>query len=290
MNIPSIGGARGIFEIFIPGAFLLLNLLGFAYLSPFKNGEFGPLLDACKMSNSFALLGALVIVTLGYLLGMAVRLRRYDLLERLSKRVEMYFELRDQRRKNPSPQTSSEYPEAEGEQPPSGQESFAPHLRHYEDDFPYFRDIKEVSAQMNGYANLQEFYDRTWGTVKGNSRVKKRFFNFCKVLINAVDEHSSKEIFGQESAVRYIAGMFSALWVSEICGIVVLILRLIIGPREILSLALLLVMYALVIYIIVRNFRSIRRKEVRTVFAAHFINEKRIEKMLSGIDQKSTDT
>ena len=39
MNIPTIGGARGIFEFFVPGVFLLLNL-GFAtYIFPFTDAE-----------------------------------------------------------------------------------------------------------------------------------------------------------------------------------------------------------------------------------------------------------
>ncbi|GAI26286.1 unnamed protein product, partial [marine sediment metagenome] len=35
MNIPTIGGARGIFEIFVPGVFLLLNLAVAVFLLPF---------------------------------------------------------------------------------------------------------------------------------------------------------------------------------------------------------------------------------------------------------------
>lgn len=34
MNIPTIGGAQGIFEIFVPGMFLLLNLAVVVYLFP----------------------------------------------------------------------------------------------------------------------------------------------------------------------------------------------------------------------------------------------------------------
>lgn len=81
MNIPTIGGARGIFEIFIPGTFLLLNLSVVAYLFPFIDDETKALITA-GASNEVAVL--VVAVSFGYLIGLLLRLFRPALPDRLS--------------------------------------------------------------------------------------------------------------------------------------------------------------------------------------------------------------
>lgn len=35
-EVPSVGGARGIFEMFVPGVFLLINIAIVVYVGPFS--------------------------------------------------------------------------------------------------------------------------------------------------------------------------------------------------------------------------------------------------------------
>lgn len=39
MNIPAIGVVRGLFDVFVPGTFLLLNLILVVYLLPFDDQD-----------------------------------------------------------------------------------------------------------------------------------------------------------------------------------------------------------------------------------------------------------
>ena len=66
MTIPTIGGARGIFEIFIPGVFLFLNLTAVVYLFPFIDEDTKNYLLSCS-SNPF--LSLIIIICFGYLIG-----------------------------------------------------------------------------------------------------------------------------------------------------------------------------------------------------------------------------
>ena len=81
MNIPTIGGTRGIFEIFVPGVFLLLNIGGVLYLSPFIDQNTKDLLLS---ASSSPVLGLVIAICFGYLIGILLRLLPVDLADNLS--------------------------------------------------------------------------------------------------------------------------------------------------------------------------------------------------------------
>lgn len=81
MRIPSIRESGGIFEIFVPGVFLLLNVIGTVYFS-FKKEVDKWLTD----DSSFSKLGLsiMIIICFGYLFGMILRLFRAKTPDQLS--------------------------------------------------------------------------------------------------------------------------------------------------------------------------------------------------------------
>ncbi len=67
-GVPSVGGTRGIFEIFVPGAFLFLNIIGVAYV--WMKVQSIPLNDSFEKLSAQPVLALTVLVCFGYLLGM----------------------------------------------------------------------------------------------------------------------------------------------------------------------------------------------------------------------------
>jgi hypothetical protein len=91
VNIPTIGGARGIFEIFVPGVFLLVNLAAMVFLLPFIDEDTKSfILD----SASNPVLSLVIMVCFAYLLGVILRLFRVDRADRLSASYNRFFSSR----------------------------------------------------------------------------------------------------------------------------------------------------------------------------------------------------
>ena len=250
MSIPAIGGARGIFEIFVPGGFLLLNLIGMGGLVSSLSDDFDQL-SSFWLSN--VAVTTLLVIAFSYLLGVVLRLYKCDPVDRWSSAWHCM------------------------------RARFTPHKKispHIREAFPYLSYIEDVcDSSLPEYA--KEFYRDNWSKAMARPIDGKRFFNFCKTLVNSVDEKSAKEIFAQESLVRYISGMFYALFVCCIWGLFVALFNRVYGGHNVRGLLLLLGAYAVLMVVIVHNFRFIRVKEVETVFAAHLINAKTIQNKIA---------
>src|SRR6185436_13588532 len=88
MDIPTIGGPKGIFEIFVPGVFLLLNAVGTIYFSSLIDEQTRQKLleNVSKpgLGPFIGLLGLVIIICFGYLIGILIRLLRVEVLDRWS--------------------------------------------------------------------------------------------------------------------------------------------------------------------------------------------------------------
>ncbi|MCL4248114.1 MAG: hypothetical protein KJ065_08205 [Anaerolineae bacterium] len=242
MNIPTIGGAQGIFEIFVPGMFLLLNLVAVVYLFPFTDSETKRLLSA-SVSNAPLLL--VIAITFGYLIGILLRLFSPDRPDNWSAAWQRRFN-RNARAKDRS-------------------------FKLYASErFPYIGWLGEICSKYLP-PEAKDFYDKVWLSRKLEER-NKPFFNYCKALINTHDQRSSAEIYTAESLTRYISGMFYALVLSSIGILLTVILQRVLYGQAMAGLILLLLAYLFSIIVIVRRFRNIRLKEVETVFAASLKN------------------
>jgi len=129
------------------------------------------------------------------------------------------------------------------------------------------------------------FYDKTWVKRKIAGRTNKQFFNYCKTLINSIDEKSAGKMDAAEAIILYLAGMFYAL-VFVILLILFILPVLLIESRKIPSgLTIALIIYLLSMIKILKTFRFVRLKEVEIVLVASYLNRKLIFKK-----KKSTTT
>jgi hypothetical protein len=242
MNIPTIGGARGIFEFFVPGIFLLLNFGMATYLFPSIDTETKKGILALT-SNS--VLVVIIGITFGYLLGVVLRLFKADFPDRLSAAWLRIFD-RTAKKKD----------------------------RHFElwatEHFPYFGWIEQVCKRYLPLESLN-FYQKIWGQIKQGEQ-NKQFFTHIKTIINSNDARATEEMYAAESMSRYIAGMFYALCFSFISLLATVIAYYLVSGKLMVGLVIILAAYLFIIAVILGNYRFIRIKEVEIVFAASFRN------------------
>jgi len=249
MNIPTIAGVRGTFEIFIPGVFLLINVLGFVYLFPYTDDETKKLLVAYSSSP---VPNVLITVVFGYLIGVLLRLLKASVPDRCSA-----WYLRQTRRfRVKGRKTSSVY---------------------VTEPFPYIAAIG-IMCKRSLPTDAQKFYEAVWkdrcqqDDIGGQKRGNRLFFNYCKMLVVSNDEKIATEIYIAEALSRYIAEMFYALILAFVLIFATMCFRKYARGRVETGLLFVLVAYTLAIIGILANFRYIRIKEVQTVFAASFKN------------------
>jgi hypothetical protein len=248
MNIPTIGGTRGIFEIFVPGVFLLLNIGIVLYISPFVDQDTKSLIMT-SLSNPIS--GLIVAICFGYLIGILLRLLRVDIPDNLSAAWLRRFSKNARKGK--------------------GQ-----YMLFATEPFPYIKWIEEASQRYLP-ANAMQFYKRVWAKRKTDGQ-NKEFINFCKIIITSNDERAASEIYAAEALTRYIAGMFYALIFSFMLILAVVILESAFSGQFPNGLVIILLAYFLAIIVIIQNFRRIRIKEVEAIFAASFRNKTLFEK------------
>ncbi len=251
MDIPAIGRARGVFEILIPGVFLLINLGIAIYFLPIINTQTRKYIKDIVFNP---LTCFLVLILLGYLLGLILRLFRAEMLDSFSGKVNSIF-----------PKHRNK--------------------KYITEKFPYFEWLEELCEKYLPN-ETSVFFKRTWGLRKiqetrKRKKVKKRgnkqYFNFCKTLINAVDERSAAEIYAAEVLTRYISGTFYALVFSSLSLLSTAIFTYSLKRKVMWEFCPILIIYLVAILCILKNYRFTRLKEVETVFAASFKLRDKIE-------------
>lgn len=230
-GVPSVGGTRGIFEIFIPGAFLLLNITCVVYV---WSGSGSDIRQFITTVSSQSVVGLAVLVSFGYLLGVVLRLLKTSAPDRWSG----YFGWLICKIKGKSGEAFLE-------------------------QFPYSKHIEKV-ARKKLPEDVQKFYIEFWG--KSSADGNREFFNYCKTIINALDDKSASEIYAAEALTRYVASMFYALLTSFVLVIAAAVANS--SP----GLIVFVCTYFTAIIVILRHLRFLRVKEVETVFAAAMRN------------------
>ena len=240
MNIPTIGGTRGVFEIFVPGAFLLLNLAAVVYLLPFIDEDTKSFISGCGSNPA---LGLVIILCFGYLIGVILRLFRPEPVDKLSAKCNEKFNSYARQDDGTVKLWASE-------------------------EFPYIGWMGEV-CELYLPPETKEFYYNTWAGRKREGH-NHQFFNFCKTIITSVDERAANEIHSAEALSYYISGTFYSLLIASCLLSVTAVLHFISFGKIMIPLLLIVVVYLLAIVVILNYFRFIRIKEVEIVFAATF--------------------
>lgn len=264
MDVPAIGRAKGLFEIFIPGVFLLLNFACMLYFLQL-DGVNSNLYNLVKENQ--ILMGVLIIV-FGYLTGVILWLARADLPDNLSARLRRDFRSLDDFCRR-----------FLGKKPKGALAEF------YTEEFPYLESLGTISKKHLPDA-AYSFYLNCWYGRKSISK-NKYFFNYCKSLINSVDVKSATEIYSSEALIRYLAAMFYAILISLVSWALVLLLILLFysfSPLDTsikMDSVIFIIFYLISILTLLWHFRYMRFKEVQTVFTASLINKESIDQYLS---------
>lgn len=250
-NIRTIGGAGGIFHILVPGVFLLLNLIACIYIFPFTPTETR---EHITQVLSNPAMGLLIILGFGYLIGVILRIFRSEYADLWSAKFLRTFD------------PNARPPKRKG--------------NHYAyGSLPYTTWMEQVCLELP--EDVQKFYQDVWA-----GQNSQNFLNFIKIMVISEDERAANEIYAAESLCRYISGMFYALIASGVLSIVTLTFQVItwiwifdpkaqnpdmnMTPNVILCILLLGYLAALVG--ILKNYRFMRIKEVKTVFFSAYKN------------------
>lgn len=251
MNIPTIGGARGIFEFFVPGVFLLLNFAFATYISPYTDAETKTGFAAAFSSPALALI---IGVSFGYLIGVVLRLFQTDLPDRLSAVWLRTFDRRARQEDRKFKLWATE-------------------------QFPYFGWIEQL-CKLYLPVEALDFYQKTWGQRKQGMQ-NKQFITFVKTMINSDDQRAAEEMYAAESLCRYIAGMFYALCFACLSLLIPVVVSYLVSGQVLISLIIVLGIYLFMIVEILAHYRFIRIKEVEIVFAASYKNRALFEEQPS---------
>lgn len=254
MDVPAIGKAKGLFEIFIPGVFLLLNFTWMIYCLQYQYWSASNLYDSLKDNQILMLI---IIIVFGYLTGVILWLFRADFPDELSASLRKFC---------------------------GASEDF------YNDQFPYIKSLGSIAKDYLPRESYS-FYSNCWMPRLATSK-NKYFFNFCKVLINAIDEKSAIEIYSSEALIRYLAAMFYALLISLffLCFIMIVNSGLVpigfispfyqLAPSLKMDIISFIIFYLISLIVLLWHFRYMRFKEVQSVFTASLINKESIDRYL----------
>ncbi len=200
-GVPAVGGAKGIFELFVPGLFLLFNIVGIAYFFPPLRGPVAQLFQSGQNESPpvTAVAVAAAIIAFGYLLGVVLRSVQVELADLASAWWLRTFHC-----------------EAKGDK----QE----YRLWATDRFPYISYLtlvyrsKEFSPPTSPAARLPrralEFFDLTWARRRRERHTNNEFVHLCWMLVKSANPALAAELYANESLCRYVAGMFYALVVS----------------------------------------------------------------------------
>jgi len=263
MEIPKIGGAKGIFEIFVPGTFLVINLivglfiLSFPQLKMFNSVD----LELIKiLINPISII--VFLICFGYLTGMILRLLRPDKPDKRSKiRYSKIYKDLDS--------------------------------SIYTSEFPYISWFKHLFSTNSYPEKSRKIFEKLWLPGEKN-KLGKPFFNFYKLIICYNDSKAASEIFSTESVTRYIAGIYYALRISIFYFLAIIILLIVDFLLSIhwfyasmqIPIIVVLIAISIIYYIalrkIISNFRMIRIKEVESVILGSINNYQLILNKLDG--------
>jgi hypothetical protein len=237
---PAVGTGKGLFDIFVPGVFLLLNLGGALFILPLAHGLL--VWQPTGWAGS-AVIGTTLGISFGYLLGVILRVLRVNAADRLSALFLQYYSWRPWRRSVHSP-------------------------AYLTDRFPFIDSLR-IRCHRDYPQSAAAFFDEVWAKANDGGG-GQAFFNLCKLMVISEDERMAAEINAAEALTRYMASICYALamsWIAWSGAALWLALTVHAVPMPVFFL---LVTYVLAIAVIMRNLRLVRLKEVETVFGAAF--------------------
>lgn len=255
-SIPIIGDVAHVFEILVPGMFLLLNFMGVIYFSSDISGIKDELL---KLFTTDPVLSFLLVISFSYLLGIMLRMLRCKNSDACSGKFLLFREERKRKKEDKLSKSHSLESKAKPDQ-----------LLLFKYSFPYSVYLGSI-CEKNYVTEAFDFYKKVWSP---ENRRNANFFNFCKTMVVSEDAQAGIEIQYAESLSRYISSMFYAIVFSIVVGVVTLFVTIFSGHNigTIILLILFIIGYLCFVVVILLNYRLIRMKEVSIVFIASYKN------------------
>lgn len=245
--IPAIGAARGIFEIFVPGLFLLLNL---SFVVNAAVPEDDPIRRAIGSIVGVPLVALFISIPFGYLLGVILRIVRVEAADAMSA-----WTIKMRKRKKKLDEEDRLY---------------------YLDSFPFLKWLESRSSKAYP-KEAKQFYDDEW-TNRPAGKHGRGFFNFCKQMLVSEDSAAFVEVAAAEAFSRYIASIVYALLFSIVLLTGLGVYKFFAEGSFSAAFLAFVGVYGLCLFFIVPNYRLVRLKEVEIVFASTFKNRSRIFK------------
>lgn len=242
MEFSAIGSLRGVFEILIPGIFMLLNLVMIVLTMPFLDDETKNFINGIASNQA---LGLLIIIVFGYLIGAILRMVRVGQADTWSGRWLRYV-------------------------PPRAREKDGISSLYATEGFPYIETIG-IRYRQTLPPDVVDFYDKVWAPRMIEGYYNRQFFNFCKSIAISVGGKYVNEIYAAEALTRYAAETLYGLVVLFVMMSITVVLRIVAFGTVSIGLVLISIAYMVAIVIILRNFRFIRIKEVQIIFAATYM-------------------
>ena len=222
---------------------MLLNLVLVVYLLPFADQNTKRFIETIASDSGMILVLALCF---GYFIGVLLRMLRTEFPDKCSAAWLRRFHSHA-RKKN------------------------GDFVLWAVEEFPYIGWIEEVCRGFLPPEAL-EFYKKTWASRRREGQ-NRQFFNFCKIMVNSIDERSATEFNAAEALSRHIAAMFFALCLASLLILITTILHYVYFYVVLTELVAILITYLFAVIVILSYLRFLRIKEVEIVFAACFKNK-----------------
>jgi len=272
----AVGGARGIFEILVPGIFLLSNMLAAFYFSPWA-GQ-GTEIIVRGLGNPAT--GLVFLICFGYLMGVLLRVVRADTPDRWSRWVGRLSGPKTWLRNWLTKEAHSAASKFNG---PSGSRQFDVG----KDTFPYIAWLGKCCYDYMPQ-RLIDYWKREWEprekkTADESEMRNKPFFNLCKMAVVSSNSPLAAEVYAAEALTRYVACMFYALRIALLLALFmaaanfIAVLPRFTVTRTLVAWLVVAAVYGISLFVILKNFRTVRFKEVDTVFTACYLAGIRFE-------------
>lgn len=321
-TIPTIGGTSGLFEVFVPGIFVLLNIIGAIYYFPLQT-------ESAK-NNIIQLLenpalSIIIIICFGYLLGVILRIFRAQMPDQWSASYHRLINKKYRgniRRENLLMCQNFPYIGwlgviCQDSLPKEIQEFYYNYWAYYKItnhliEISFSEDPSEPKIPSQIVNKLEKIKDQEYKTKDefiealnstSNSDdisnyldqiIKhaclysrpggRRFFNLCKTILISCDDKVSSDISARTSLNRYISSMsYALIFTIIIIGATLIQLLLKNNPIEFSIIIIMFVIYLIAFIIILHNYRFMRLSEAQTLFFATFNKQNELKKLFSKI-------
>ncbi len=255
MNVPSINGPRGLFHVFFPGVFFVLNL-ALLLVRTIPTGKAYEE-NTLQLFSSGTLVAA-VIITVGYLSGAVFRLLRAGRADRCSIRILVYLLKGDEREEYDKSPSKIEENKKDNTRDWDDRTQ-DPKIHGYLQSFPYENWLCTNVAENLG-PKVQEYVRIHWSR-KWVPQIDLCFVNHWKTIIALKHPELHAVLDAEEGLVRFVANMFYALCASSVLLVVSWGIAIYECAPYLATEPVLLFSYLTAIVVILLNFRKLRAKE-----------------------------